>query len=86
LAFINTTSGLQHELFTYDLNRSLPKPLNTTTNNEPPQLARLEDDSNFNVRAVERGSRLVTINGAKCVLQMPRGNLEGINPRIIMLN
>lgn len=54
--------------------------------NEPPQLARLDDDSNFNVRAVERGSRIVVINGTKCILQMPRGNLEGIHPRIIMLN
>jgi len=48
-------------------------------------LASLEDDANFNVRAVERGSRLVLINGFKTVLQMPRGNLEGIQPRIILL-
>jgi len=85
LAFINTTSGLSHELFIYDLNRILPKPLSGSSN-DPPQLASLDDDSNFNVRAVERGSRLVVINGTKTILQMPRGNLEGISPRIIMLN
>jgi elongator complex protein 1 len=37
------------------------------------------------VRAVERGSRLVTMHGTKTILQMPRGNLEGIYPRILML-
>lgn len=84
LAFINSTSGLSHELFIYDTNRILPKPLNQN-GNEPPKLAILQDDSNFNVRAVERGSRIVTINGTRTVLQMPRGNLEGIYPRIIML-
>ena len=26
LAFVNSTSGLSHELFIYDLNRALPKP------------------------------------------------------------
>lgn len=49
-------------------------------------LARFEDDSNFNIRAVERGSRIVSLNGSKCILQMPQGNLEGIQPRIILLN
>ena len=44
-----------------------------------------EDNSNFNVRAVERGSRIVVQSGARTVLQMPRGNLEGIYPRIMML-
>ena len=39
----------------------------------------------FNVRAVERGSRLVIAHGPQVVLQMPRGNLEGIQPRLIML-
>lgn len=73
LAFINSTSGLSHELFIYDLNRALPKPLsagglNPTANTEPPKLASLQDDTNFNVRAVERGSRIVAINGIKTIL------------------
>ena len=37
------------------------------------------------MRAVERGSRIVTTNGYKTILQMPRGNLEGIQPRILLL-
>lgn len=68
LSFINSTSGLSHELFIYDLNRNLPKPVNQSSNSDPPRLASLEDDSNFNVRAVERGSRIVVINGTKTIL------------------
>jgi len=37
------------------------------------------------VRAVERGSRIVTVSGFKAVLQMPRGNLEGVQPRALLL-
>lgn len=84
LCFINSTSGLSHELFIYDTNRLLPKPISCNAQ-EPPKLASLQDDSNFNVRAVERGSRIVTINGTRTILQMPRGNLEGIYPRFFML-
>ena len=74
-----------HELFIYDLNRKLPKPINININTEPPKLASLEEDSNFNVRAVERGSRIVVINKSKTILQMPRGNLEGITPRFMLI-
>jgi hypothetical protein len=69
-------------MFIYDTNRALPKPIGTEG---APRLARLEDDSNFNVRAVERGSRIITVNGTKTVLQMPRGNLEAIYPRFMLL-
>jgi elongator complex protein 1 len=53
-----------------------------------PQHPSLADNSgNFNVRAVERGAKIVTVDpGTRTVLQMPRGNLEGVYPRIIMLN
>jgi hypothetical protein len=74
LAFINSSSGLSHLLYIYDLNRRLPQVAST----DAPKLASLEETGNFNVRAVERGSRIVTFNGFKAVLQMPRGNLEGI--------
>ena len=41
-----------------------------------------------NVRRVERGSRIVSIlaHDTKVVLQMPRGNLETINPRALILS
>jgi len=83
LAFVKATSGLSHELFIYDLNRALPVSANPGT--EAPKLASLAQESNFNVRAVERGARIVAINGARTVLQMPRGNLEGVAPRIMLL-
>ena len=39
-------------------------------------------------RRVERGSRIVCIElcGTKVVLQMPRGNLEVIHPRALVLS
>lgn len=65
LAFVNATSGLSHELFIYDLNRALPISANAA---EAPKLASLAQESNFNVRAVERGARIVAINGTRTVL------------------
>ena len=47
-------------MFVYDLNRRLPIPQNGGLDNVAPKLASLlDEDSNFNVRAVERGSRIV---------------------------
>ncbi len=39
------------------------------------------------IRAVELGSRLLAAppHGVRVVLQMPRGNLEGICPRVLVL-
>ena len=65
-----------HELHVYDLNRKLPA--------DHTQLKQTTAEGDFNVRAVERGSRLVVCSQARLVMQMPRGNLEGIQPRIIM--
>ena len=41
-----------------------------------------------NVRRVERGSRIVTVvpHDTRLVLQMPRGNLETISPRALVLS
>jgi elongator complex protein 1 len=38
-------------------------------------------------RAVEGGSRIVAVprGGCCCVLQMPRGNLEAVSPRALVL-
>ena len=40
------------------------------------------------IRRVERGSKIVTVVGddTKVILQMPRGNLETIHPRALILN
>jgi elongator complex protein 1 len=65
-----------HELHIYDLNRQLPA--------DSQSLAKPQAYGDFNVRAVERGSRLVMCSKSRLVMQMPRGNLEGIHPRIIL--
>jgi hypothetical protein len=49
-----------HELHIYDLNRVLPA--------SHSNLAKLTDEGNFNVRAVERGARIVTCCGSRVVL------------------
>ena len=40
----------------------------------------------FYMRTLERGSVIVTCSGVKIVLQLPRGNLETIMPRLIILD
>ena len=40
----------------------------------------------FYMRTLERGSVIVTCSGIKTVLQLPRGNLETIMPRLIVLD
>lgn len=58
-----------------------------------PELAIVEADTNKppvfdeHVRRVERGSKIVTIipNSTSLILQMPRGNLETIYPRALVL-
>ena len=41
---------------------------------------------NFNMRTLERGSSIVTCSNIKLILQLPRGNLETINLRLIVLD
>jgi len=61
--------------------------LNSLYNSE-----RLTDNSSFSidesVRRVERGSKLVTAvkQGTAVILQMPRGNLESIHPRALVVS
>ena len=40
----------------------------------------------FYMRTLERGSVIVTSSGIKTILQLPRGNLETIMPRLIVLD
>ena len=43
LLFVNSTSGLMHELFLYDLNKKLPRPnVGLDAEDQPPQLAQLK--------------------------------------------
>jgi hypothetical protein len=60
LLFTNTTSGIMHELHIYDLNRALPY--------DHTKLAKPTAEGDFNVRSVERGSRLVCCSLSRLVL------------------
>lgn len=86
-SFIFFINGTLYLMYVYNLNKELPKAVLTL--NDPdaqamPKLPKLEDDS-FHVRNIERGARIVCCNKTKTVLQMPRGNLEGIRHRIPLL-
>lgn len=48
---------------------------------------RLSDKSGVATRSIERGAKLVTsASGARLVMQLPRGNLEVICPRVLALD
>jgi elongator complex protein 1 len=40
----------------------------------------------FTIRTIERGALIATVSKINLVLQMPRGNLETIYPRLLVLN
>ena len=68
-----------HVLHIYDLSKDLPVSLlgpNTPPN--PPT-------DPFSLRNVERGAKVLLIVGEKLVMQLPRGNLETIFPRILLI-
>lgn len=71
-------------LFTLDPSYSGSSILHTET--LPQQPAKSADSATIR-RAVERGSRIVTVvpSSTSLVLQMPRGNLETISPRPLVL-
>lgn len=50
------------------------------------KLSEFESKDLLNHRLVERGSRIIGITEGRLVFQLPRGNLEGIYPKIIMIN
>ena len=49
------------------------------------KLADYETKDMLNHRLVERGARIVAVTDGRVVFQLPRGNLEGIYPKVIML-
>lgn len=68
LSFTNSTEGLSHLLYNYDLNKKLPRPgigLDGTAvadASDLPVHPTLETPANFNIRAVERGAKIVTVD------------------------
>lgn len=50
------------------------------------KLEEIENKKLLNHRLVERGAKLVAITKGKAIMQMLRGNLEGIYSKIVMIN
>lgn len=89
LFFINSTQTLFHSLYVYNLKKALPLPCPdpndpTDPSKSIPKLPTIDTES-YHIRNVERGARLVCCNLTKTILQMPRGNLEGIRHRVPLL-
>ena len=82
LLFIQNSSSIFSQLHIIDLNDDeIKKKLNN--NNLYVQNLSYK---NFNMRTLERGSSIVTCSNIKLILQLPRGNLETINLRLIVLD
>lgn len=50
------------------------------------KLSDFETKDLLNHRLVERGAKILAISEGRVVFQLPRGNLEGIYPKVIMIN
>ena len=81
LLFTQISSSPYSTLHLIDLNNE-----KMISNLEPNQFIQNLNYKNFNMRTIERGSQIVTCGGINVVLQMPRGNLETISPRLIVLD
>lgn len=86
LLFTSGSTGMYHSLYTFSLlSDSL---LHTIDSNIVQVMATLSAQCKvqcISQRNVEKGSRLVAVSGQRLVMQIvPRGNLETINPRLLM--
>ncbi|EGR32772.1 inhibitor of kappa light polypeptide gene enhancer in b- kinase complex-associated protein, putative [Ichthyophthirius multifiliis] len=79
LLYTQNTSGMYQSLFVFDLN----DPQNPITNTSV-QIPGI-DSKSLNVRNIERGCTIVILANDSLVFQLPRGNLETINCRVIFL-
>lgn len=50
------------------------------------QLPKSTDGKSHNIRNVERGSKIVVAADNRVIFQLPRGNFEGINPKLLVLH
>lgn len=82
LLFTQLSSSPYSTLHIIDLNKKdfLPKSLNEAL------FRQNLDYKDFNMRTIERGSLIVTCSGVNVIFQLPRGNLETVSPRLIILH
>ena len=50
------------------------------------QLPKNTDGKSHYIRNCERGSRIIVCADDRLIFQLPRGNLEAINPRLLMIH
>mmetsp|Transcript_16622 Transcript_16622/g.14471 ORF Transcript_16622/g.14471 Transcript_16622/m.14471 type:complete len:121 (+) Transcript_16622:642-1004(+) len=84
LLFTAFSNGLSHILYIYNVHEQKFRQFLTAEN--PSNLLPNPQSKSLNVRCVERGSKLVNVSNDKVIVQMPRGNLEGFSPRLLMLH
>lgn len=84
LLFTNNSVGMYQKLYT--LNLELQPWL---WNGEADDLIKAlptDDSKSLHIRMVERGSKIISCSLGRVIFQLPRGNLEAIHPKIIVLS
>ncbi|KAL4476509.1 hypothetical protein ABPG74_010242 [Tetrahymena malaccensis] len=79
--FTQNTLGMYQCMYVYDLS----DPKNPLAGLSDSVILPTPESKSLNVRNIERGSIIVSVANDKLVFQLPRGNLETINHRIIFL-
>jgi hypothetical protein len=84
LLFTVSTSSMYDKLFV--INLLLDQWIQEENVRTKDKLSDFEARDLLNHRLVERGAKILAISEGRVVLQLPRGNLEGIYPKVIMIN
>jgi elongator complex protein 1 len=81
LLFTNNSTGMYQRLYVLNLQLN-PWVLE---DEDPTKKLPADDSKSLSIRNVERGSKIVCCTLGRVVLQLPRGNLETIYPKTIVL-
>ena len=84
LLFTVSTSHMYDKL--YVINFALEDWLQKADCNPKNKLSDYETRDTLNHRLTERGSKIIAVTEGRVVFQLPRGNLEGVYPKIIMID
>jgi hypothetical protein len=86
LLYTVSTNDMYDRLFVFNL--KLDRWLWDESNNGAQFQEKIEElvqKQLLNVRNVERGSKIITCTKGRVVFQLPRGNLEAIYPKLLMI-
>ena len=82
LLFTTLNQGMYDLLHTYTLEEVRKGNVNLIAS----QLPKSTDGKSHYIRNIERGSRIIVCADDRLIFQLPRGNLEAINPRLLMIH